>query len=72
MEVEAVTHALDWVASRGDNQTTYVILLILTDSISLLQKVKRGMGIPDWNVPMVDVTSTFKNCCGCTVLDMPE
>ena len=31
MEVEAVTHALRWIASRGDNQTTHVIL---TDSMS--------------------------------------
>ena len=31
MEVEAVTHALRRIASRGDNQTTYAI--ILTDSM---------------------------------------
>ena len=44
-------HALRWIASRGDSQTTHVI--ILTDSMSLLQKVKSGIaGIsgPDWNV----------------------
>ena len=34
---------LPWVASRGDSQITHAI--ILTDSISLLQKVKNGMGI---------------------------
>ena len=44
-EVEAVTHALRWVASRGDNQTTHAI--ILTDSMSLLQT--------DWDVSMVDI-----------------
>ena len=50
MEVEAVTHALRWIASRGDSQT-----IILTDSMSLLQKVKSEMGGPDWNVSLVDV-----------------
>ena len=43
MEVEAVTHALRWIA------------IILTDSMNLLQKVKSGMGSPDWNVSMVDI-----------------
>ena len=37
-EVEAVIHALGWTASRGDSRTTHAI--ILTDSMSLLQKVK--------------------------------
>ena len=53
MEVEAVNHALCWIASRGDNRTTHAI--ILKDSMSLLQKVKSGMGNPDWNVSMVDI-----------------
>ena len=53
MEVEAVTHALRWIASRGDSQTTHAI--ILTDSMSLLQKVESGMGSPDGNVSMVDI-----------------
>ena len=53
MEVESVTHALHWIASRGDSQTTHTI--ILTDSMSLLQKVKSGMGSPDWNVSMADI-----------------
>ena len=53
MEVEVVTHALRWIASRGDNRTTHAI--ILTDSMSLLQKVNGGMGNPDWNVSMVDI-----------------
>ena len=42
METEAVTHALRWISSRGDSQTTHAI--ILTDSMSLLDKVKSGMG----------------------------
>ena len=53
MQVEAVIHALRWTASRGDSQTTHAILL--TDSVSLLQKVKSGMGSPDWNVSTVDI-----------------
>ena len=46
MEVEAVTLALCWAASKGDSRTS----LILTDSMSLLQKVKSGMGSPDSQV----------------------
>ena len=38
---------------EGDSQTTHDI--ILTDAMSLLQKVKSGMGSPDWNVLMVDI-----------------
>ena len=41
LEMEAVTHALCWIASRDDNQTTHAI--ILTHSMSLLQKMKSGM-----------------------------
>ena len=72
MEAEAVTHDLRWIASRGDIQTTHAIILI--DSLSLLLKVKSGMGSPEckkkkkrgWS------TSTFKNSCGRTALDMQE
>ena len=39
--------------SRGDNRITRAI--ILTDSMSLLQKVKSGMGSPEWNVSLVDI-----------------
>ena len=53
MAVETVTHALRWIASRGDSRTTHAI--ILTDSKSSLQKVKSGMGSPDWNASMVDI-----------------
>ena len=38
MKVGAVTHALRWIAPRGDSQTTHAI--ILTDSMNLLQKVE--------------------------------
>ena len=53
MEVKTVTHALRWIASKADSHTTPAT--ILTDSMSLLQKVKRGMGSPDCNVSMVDI-----------------
>jgi len=42
-----------WIASGGDSRITHAI--ILTDSTSLLQKVKSGMESPDWNVSMVDI-----------------
>ena len=45
MEVETVTHAIQWLASQRDAQITHVI--ILTDSMNLLQKVESGMGCPD-------------------------
>ena len=52
MEIEAVAHALCWIASRDDSQTKHAI--ILTVSMSLLQKVKSEMESPDWNVPVVN------------------
>ena len=53
IEVEVVTHALRWIASRGGSQTTHAILL--TDTMSFLQKVNSGMGSPDWNVSTIDI-----------------
>ena len=47
MEVEAVTHAIQWLTSQSDAHITYAI--ILTDSMSLLQMVKSGMGCPYWH-----------------------
>ena len=44
MEVEAVTHAVRWIALRGDSQTTHTILLAY--SVNVLQKMKNGMGKP--------------------------
>ena len=67
MEVEVVTHTLHWIASRGDSQTKLAI--ILTDLMRLLQKVKSGMGSPDWMCRWS--TLTFENPCGCTARDMP-
>ena len=68
MEVEAVTHAFSWIASRGDSQTAHAT--ILTDSMSLLQKRK-----VKWEAQIGTcqcLTYIFKNSCGCTALDMPE
>ena len=47
-EVEAVTHAIQWLASQRDAQITHAI--ILTDSMNLLQK--SGMGCSDWHTAM--------------------
>ena len=53
LAMKAVTHALCWIASRSDSQTTHAI--IFSDSMSLLQKVKSEMGSPEINVSMVDI-----------------
>ena len=50
MEAEAVTHAIQWLASQRDAQITHAI--ILTDSMNLLQKVESGMGCPDRHTAM--------------------
>ena len=50
MEVEAVAHAIQWLASHRDAQITHAV--ILTDSMNLLQKVESGMGCPDWHTAM--------------------
>ena len=50
MEVEAVTHAIQWLACQRDAQITHAI--ILTDSMNLLQKVESGMGCLDWHTAM--------------------
>ena len=50
MEVEAVTHA-----GLPPEVTVRPHVIILTDSMSLLQKVKSGMGSPDRNVSMVGI-----------------
>ena len=50
MEVEAVTHAIQWLASQRDTQITHAI--ILTDSMNLLPEVESGMGCSDWHTAM--------------------
>ena len=49
MEVEAVTHAIQWLASQRDPRITHAV--ILTDSMNLLQKVESGMGFPTGTQP---------------------
>ena len=55
MEMEAVTHALRWIASRRDNQTTTRAVVLLIDCMNLLQKVKSGLRSPDWHLAMQDI-----------------
>ena len=50
MEVEAVTHATQWLAFQRDTLITHAIML--TDSMNLLQKVESGMGCPDLRTSM--------------------
>ena len=50
IEVEAVTHSIQWLASQRDAQITHAI--ILTDSMNLLQKIESGMGCLDWHTAM--------------------
>ena len=50
MEVEAVTHTIQWLASQRDAQITHAN--ILTDSVNLLQKMESGMGCPNWHTAM--------------------
>ena len=50
MEIEAVTHAIQWLASQRDTQIAHAI--ILTDSVKLLQEVESGMGCPNWHTAM--------------------
>ena len=53
MEVEAVTHALQWIATVATDKNTRAV--ILTDSMNLIQKVNTGMGSPDWHASMHDI-----------------
>ena len=50
MEIEAVTHALRWLASVDGMEESQGF--ILTDSMNLLQKVEIGIGTPDWHEAM--------------------
>ena len=68
MEVEAVTHAIQWLASQRDAQITLAIYL--TDSMNLLQKVKSGIGCPTGTQPCT--VFGYKYFCGSTVLGKPE
>ena len=68
MEVEAVTHAIQWLASQRDARITHAI--ILTDSMNLLQKWSL-----EWAAPTGTQSCTvfsYKDFCESTVLGTPE
>ena len=50
MEVEVVTHAIQWLASQRDAQITHAV--ILTDSMNPLEKLESGMSYRDWHTAM--------------------
>ena len=53
MEVEAVTHALQWLETHTFQTVTHA--MILTDSMNVIQKIKAGMGSPDWHNAMTNL-----------------
>ena len=68
MEVEAVTHALQWLSSQHDAQIKHAI--ILTDSMNLLQRWCLEWAAPTGTQPCT--VFGYKDFCGSTALDMPE
>ena len=64
MEVEAVTHATQWLASQRDAQITHAI--VLTDSMNLLQKCGVWNGLP--RLAHSHAVFGYKDFCGSTVL----
>ena len=50
MDVEAVTRAVQFLASKSDIKITHA--MILTDSMNLLQNVESRIGCPSWHAPM--------------------
>ena len=73
MEVEAVTHAIQWLASQHDAQITHAI--ILTDSMNLPQKGRIWNGLPCLAHSHAQSSATnfgYKDFCGSTVLGTPE
>ena len=46
MEVEEVTHAIQWLASQRHAQSEHVI--IIADSMHLLQEMGLAWTAPDW------------------------
>ena len=62
MAVEAVIHALRWIASRGDSQATQNCAVVLTDATKLLQKLKLELEARTGKCQFS--TATFGNSCG--------
>ena len=50
IKVEAVIHAIQWLVSQRGAHITHII--ILTDSMNLLQKVESGTGCSGWHTAM--------------------
>ena len=67
-EVEAVIHAIQWLASQRDSQITHAIML--TDPMNSLHKVESGMGCTDWHTAMQSFG--YKDFCESTVLGTLE
>ena len=68
MEVEAVTHAIQWLASQRDARITHAI--ILTDSMNLLQRWSLEWAAPTGTQPCT--VFGYKDFCGSAVLGTPE
>ena len=68
MEVEAITYAIQWLASQREAQITHAT--ILTNTMNLLQKVESGMGCPDWHTAMHSLR--LQSFCGSNALGIPE
>ena len=67
MDVEAVAHAVQWLAPKRDAQITHAI--ILTDSLNPLQKVSLGWAAPTGTQPHTVFGGI--HFCGSTVLGTP-
>ena len=63
MEVEAVTHTIQWLTSQRDALITHAI--VLTDSMNHLQKVESGMGSPDLHTVMHSLQLQKLQCNYC-------
>ena len=68
MEIDAVTHAVQWLASQTDAQITRAVAF--TDSRSLPQRVESGLGCPTGTQP--HTVFGCKDCCGSAALGTPE
>ena len=62
MEVEAVSHAIQWLSSQRGAQITHSI--ILTDLMNPLRKIESGIGCPDWHTAMHSLRlQRFQSIC---------
>ena len=69
VEVEAATHALQWIVLRLDIQTTHAI--IRTDSVSMLQNKSEMLnGKP--RLAFNNIPHPCEDFCGYSILDVPK